>query len=133
MTAPQYALTVDVELPFSQAIERVTALLAEQGFGVLTTIDVQATLEKKLGEHIAPYTILGACNPGFAHQAVQAVESIGILLPCNVALKGLDDGRTRVFLTRVEGVFTLVEADGMDHIAEEVGKRMQAVADALSA
>lgn len=136
MSDPRYAITVDVPLPFDQAIDKVTALLATQGFGVLTTIDVKATLKKKLDQDIAPYTILGACNPGFAHQAVQAVESIGVLLPCNVVLKGIDDAHTRVFLTRVEGMFSLVDTtdsgDGdMDAIAAEVGKRMQAVADGL--
>ncbi|TVQ88495.1 MAG: DUF302 domain-containing protein [Deltaproteobacteria bacterium] len=132
MTPPRYALTVDVDLPFEQAVERVTELLAAQGFGVLTTIDVAATLKKKLGVDTPPYTILGACNPGFAHQAVQAVESIGVLLPCNVVVKQLDEGRCRIFLTRVEGVFELVDADGIDAIADEVSRSMQRVADGLA-
>lgn len=131
MTTSRFALTVDVDLPFDQAIERVTALLGDHGFGVLTTIDVAATLKKKLDIDTPPYTILGACNPGLAHKAVQAVESIGVLLPCNVAVKQLDEARSRVFLTRVEGVFELVDADGIDDIAAEVGRRMQAVADGL--
>lgn len=131
MSSSRFALTVDVDLPFDRAIERVTALLGDHGFGVLTTIDVAATLKKKLDIDTPPYTILGACNPGLAHKAVQAVESIGVLLPCNVAVKQLDEGRSRVFLTRVEGVFELVDADGIDDIAAEVGRRMQAVADGL--
>lgn len=128
----RYALTVNVDLPFEQAIERVTALLADQGFGVLTTIDVSATLRKKLGVDTPPYTILGACNPGFAHQAVQAVEEIGVLLPCNVVVKQITPDRSRIFLTRVQGVFELVDAEGIDTIADEVSRRMQAVADGLA-
>jgi uncharacterized protein (DUF302 family) len=130
MRQPAYALTVDVDLPPAAAEERVTALLKEQGFGVLSRIDVAATLRAKIGEEIGDYVILGACNPGFAHRAIQAVPSIGILLPCNVVVAARDGG-SRVHLTRVEGVFTLVDADGMDEVAAEVGRRMEAVAAGL--
>jgi len=132
MSQNRFALSVDVALPFEQAVERTTALLAEQGFGVLSTIDVAATLKKKLDVDMPRYVILGACNPGFAHQALQAVPEIGVLLPCNVVVSELDADRSRVLLTRVEEVFSLVDAVGMDGIADEVGRRMQAVASGLA-
>lgn len=82
-----YTFTTTVDLPFEEAIETVTAALAERGFGVLTTIDVKATLEAKLDTEFRPYTILGACNPHYAHQALQAEDHIGAMLPCNVIVQ----------------------------------------------
>lgn len=133
MSESRFALAVEVALPFDQAVERTTALLAEQGFGILSTIDVAGTLRAKLGVELPRYVILGACNPGFAHQALQAVPDIGVLLPCNVVVSEVDAERSRVLLTRVEGVFSLVDADGMSSIAAEVGRRMQTIAQALQA
>lgn len=133
MAQSRYAVTVDVPTPFAETVDRVTALLAQQGFGVLTTIDVQQTLKSKIGADIAPYTILGACNPGFAHQAIQAVEDIGVLLPCNVVVSEPQPGRCLVHLTRVDAMFSLVDAPEAAGIADEVGRRLDAVAAALRA
>jgi uncharacterized protein (DUF302 family) len=132
MSSSAFSIPVDVGLPFEQTLERVTQALAAEGFGVLSTIDVAGTLKKKLDVDVPRYTILGACNPGFAHKALQAVEDIGILLPCNVVVQEVDPTHSRVFLTRVESVFTLVDADGMADIASEVGRRMQSIAEAIA-
>ena len=77
-----YAMTVTLELPFNEAVEKVRAALQEQGFGVLTEIDVTATLKAKLGAQMEDYLILGACNPPLAHQALEIDRSLGLLLPC---------------------------------------------------
>lgn len=128
-----YALAVDLPLALPAARERVTSLLKQEGFGVLTEIDLQATLKARLGVDVAPHLILGACNPGFAHQAIQEEPGIGVLLPCNVVLREETPGSTRVYLTRVEGLFSLVENPGMQAVAAEVGARLQRVAQALRA
>lgn len=133
MDKQRFARMIDVARSFDETVTLVTDLLAEQSFGVLSTIDVAATLHKKLGVEGPRYVILGACSPAFAHRALQAVESIGVLLPCNVVVKELDGATSRVFLTDVEAVFTLVDADGMADIATEVSARMDAVAAGLQA
>lgn len=91
-----YHFTRKIDLPLDQAISHVTETLAAHGFGVLTTIDVSATLKKKIGVDFRPYTILGACNPNFAYQALQHENKIGTMLPCNVVVQRADDGRTEV-------------------------------------
>ncbi|MCB1502192.1 MAG: DUF302 domain-containing protein [Bauldia sp.] len=85
-----------LKVPFAEAIAQVTAALAARGFGVLTTIDVQATMKKKLDVEMHPYTILGACNPGFAYKALQAEDKIGTMLPCNVIVQELPSGEVEV-------------------------------------
>ena len=91
-----YYLSRTVDAAFDEVVQRVTAALKEEGFGVLTDIDVQATLKAKLGADIPPYRILGACNPSFAHQALQIEDKLGVLLPCNVIVRDAGDGRTEV-------------------------------------
>ena len=91
-----YYFAKTIEATFDEAIERVTALLMENGFGVLTEIDVKATLKKKLDVDFQPYTILGACNPSFAHKALQAENKIGAMLPCNVVVQDIGEGRIEV-------------------------------------
>ncbi len=96
MAGATYAIAVTVDQPFSRTLTATREALAVQGFGVLTEIDMQATLMAKLGVDIAPQVILGACRPPLAHAALQAEPSIGLLLPCNVVVRGLADDRTRV-------------------------------------
>ena len=102
-----------------QAIEKVTAALKEQGFGVLTTIDMKATLKAKIDKDIAPYTILGACNPGFASQALEKEENIGVFLPCNVVVKQVESGYEAVAVDPVASM-TAVPNKELLNFAEEV-------------
>ncbi len=91
-----YYLARTVSQPFGAVIEAITARLKDQGFGVLSEIDIQATLKAKLGAEMKAYRILGACNPGFAHGALQAENKLGVMLPCNVIVRETDDGQVEV-------------------------------------
>jgi uncharacterized protein (DUF302 family) len=114
-----------------QAIARVKEALAREGFGVLTEIDVQATLKKKLGVERRPYVILGACNPSLAHKALEAEPAIGVLLPCNVDVFEGEDGGTYVQAIRPQSLFQLVANPAVQPIAEDVDARLQRVLAAL--
>jgi uncharacterized protein (DUF302 family) len=127
----RYAWTIRTSLPFEAAVDRVTVLLSEQGFGVLTRIDVHEVLARKLGVQREPYVILGACNPKLANAALAAESSIGILLPCNVVVEARSDG-SRVWVTRPEGLFALVDRDDLEPVVAEVSRRLRAVVDALA-
>ena len=127
----RYAMSTSTSLTPEAAVERVTALLAEQGFGILTRIDVHAVLEKKLGISRAPYIILGACNPTFAHAALEAEPEVGILLPCNVAIEAVESG-TRIHVTEPEALFSLVDSSALKPIMVQVRARLEAVALALA-
>jgi uncharacterized protein (DUF302 family) len=111
---------------FDQAVAAVTQALAKEGFGVLTEIDVQATLKKKLGIERPPYKILGACNPQFAAKALEAEPQIGALLPCNVVVRE-DGGRTIVEFMDPDAVLKLVERPEIGTIAADVRQRLQRV------
>jgi uncharacterized protein (DUF302 family) len=91
-----YYFSKTLQMPFDRAIQRVTAALGEKGFGVLTTIDVRATMKKKLDVDFRPYTILGACNPLCAHKALQSEDKIGTMLPCNVIVQETGEGVVEV-------------------------------------
>ena len=121
-----YAIETTTRLTFEGAIARATQLLAEQGFGVLTEIDVQATLQQKLGAQTRPYKILGACNAPFAHRALGAVPHVGVLLPCNVVV--WDEGDHRVVAAmepRVMG--QLIGDPTVRQVADEVSARLHHV------
>jgi uncharacterized protein (DUF302 family) len=120
-----------VDLGFDEAIDKVTAILQTEGFGVLSDIDVAAKLKEKLGVDMSPYRILGACNPPLAHQAVAAVPDIGLLLPCNVLVREDDAGIVHVSFMDPEAVLSLVENPGVVPLAKEVKKRLVRVLDAL--
>jgi uncharacterized protein (DUF302 family) len=114
-----------------QILTRVRDALAREGFGVLTEIDVQATLKKKLGVERGPYVILGACNPSLAHKALEAEPAIGVLLPCNVDVFVGEDGDTYVQAVRPQALFRLVDNPAVQPIAEDVDARLQRVLAAL--
>jgi len=129
MATYYFAKTLD--LPMDQAIDRVTAALKEEGFGILTEIDVAATLKKKLDVDFRPYRILGACNPGFAHKALQAEDKIGTMLPCNVIVQDAGDGRTEVAAIDPMASMQAVVNDQLGPIASEVRDRLRRVVEGL--
>ncbi len=126
-----YYFTKTIEMPFDQATEHVTEALKQEGFGVLTEIDVKATLKKKLDVDFRPYRILGACNPQFAYQALQAEDKIGTMLPCNVIVQDAGDGRTEVAAVDPIASMQAVENEQLGVIAAEVRKRLRRVVDSL--
>ncbi len=127
----KYAFGKPVAMRFEQALERVTAELAKEGFGVLTEIDLAATLKKKLGKDMPPYKILGACNPQFAHRAIEADPQIGALLPCNVVVREDKSGQTIVEIMDPQAVMQLVDRAEVGEIAAEVRKRLERILAAL--
>ena len=129
--ATGYTFGKSVKLSFQQAIDRVTAALSNEGFGVLTEIDVAATLKKKLGKDMPPYRILGACNPQFAHRAIEAEPQIGALLPCNVVVRQDATGQTFVEIMDPQAVMQLVGRPEVAEIGAEVRQRLERVLAAL--
>lgn len=125
-----YTISTQVETGFEKTIEKVTEELEKEGFGVLTDIDVQKTLEEKLGEDYRKYRILGACNPDFAHEAMEEETAIGALLPCNVIV--YEDSR-KVFVEAVdpEELVSVTENTDLDELASEVKEKMERVVKAL--
>jgi uncharacterized protein (DUF302 family) len=120
-----YGTQVTVDAPFGEAVGRVRAALAGQGFGVLTEIDVTATMQAKLGEQMEDYVILGACNPPFAHQALGVDRSLGLLLPCNVVIRAVDGG-TVVEALDPQVMVTLTGRPELKPVADEVARRLAA-------
>ena len=126
-----YSFSIKVNADLSAVEEKVIASLAEEGFGVLTEIDVQATLKKKLGLEKRPYKILGACNPQLANQAIDAEPEIGVLLPCNVVLRQDESGQNIVTFMDPAAVLTLVDREGVAELANEVRARLKRVSEAV--
>ncbi len=120
-----------VDMDFDSAIEKVTADLQTEGFGVLSDIDVAAKMKEKLGEDMPRYRILGACNPALAFQAIGAVPDIGLLLPCNVLVREDDEGAVSVSFMDPQSVLSLVDDPGVEPLAKEVKGRLQQVLAAL--
>jgi uncharacterized protein (DUF302 family) len=120
-----------LRMPFAEAVERVTAALAAKGFGVLTTIDVQATMKKKLDVEMRPYTILGACNPGFAYRALQAEDKIGTMLPCNVIVQERTPGEVEVAAVDPVASMRAIENPALAETAGAVRETLRHVVDGL--
>ena len=128
-----YGFNVKFNGSFDDAITRVTEELQKEGFGVLTEIDVKATMKKKLDIDKLPYKILGACNPVLANQALTAEPDIGLLLPCNVVVREEEDGSVTVAFMDPAAVMTLVEKEGVEELATEVKGRLERVAAGVAA
>ncbi len=128
-----YGFNVKFNGNFDDAITRVTEELQKEGFGVLTEIDVKATMKKKLDIDKLPYKILGACNPVLANQALTSEPDIGLLLPCNVVVREEEDGSVTVAFMDPAAVMTLVEKEGVEELASEVKSRLERVAAGLAA
>ncbi|MCP4077209.1 MAG: DUF302 domain-containing protein [Gammaproteobacteria bacterium] len=122
-----YSFSTVVSDDFNRVIERVTEALKGEGFGVLTTIDVKATMKAKLDIDQKPYHILGACNPALAHKAIEAETDIGLLLPCNVVVRENDDSSITVAFMDPAAVLTLVDRDDIAALATDVRERLQRV------
>jgi uncharacterized protein (DUF302 family) len=127
-TATSYTLSTTSTAPFTEAVERLRAELKEEGFGVLCEIDVQAILREKLGIEQEPYTILGACNPPLAHQALSAEPQLGTLLPCNVVVYRRD-GQTHISAIDAERMLSIVGNDELAPIAAQVREKLAAVVE----
>lgn len=126
-----YGFSVSLKGDMQSIREQVTAELQKEGFGVLTEIDVAATLKKKIDVERRPYLILGACNPQLANQAINADPDIGLLLPCNVVLREEEDASITVSFMDPAAVLSLVEQAGVEELAAEVRSRLQRVRDAM--
>jgi uncharacterized protein (DUF302 family) len=125
-----YGISKTTSLSFESAVEKVTEELKKEGFGVLTTIDVKATMKQKLDVDFTKYVILGACNPPLAYQALLAEEQIGLLLPCNVIVYE-KAGRTVISAFNPLVITKILENEGMNHFAEEVRVRLARVIEAV--
>jgi len=127
-----YALTTTVRRPFADTLDATRASLTDQGFGILTEIDIQATLKAKLDVDMPAQVILGACRPPLAHAALQLEPSIGLLLPCNVVVRYLDDDTTVVEALDPKVMVSLTQNEGLSSVADEAGQRLAAALDALT-
>ncbi len=132
MSTPPYALSTTVARPFAETVQATRDALAENGFGVLTEIDVQATLKTKLDVDVPAQVILGACRPPLAHAALQAEPSIGLLLPCNVVVRELDAGTTLVEAVNPDLMVSVTGNDAVVPIAADATARLTAALDALA-
>ncbi len=126
-----YHFSKTVKMTFGEAIDRVTDALSHEGFGVLSDIDVQATLKKKLDVDFRPYRILGACNPGFAHKALMSEDKIGTMLPCNVIVQELGDKEIEVAAVDPIASMSAVGNPALEDIALQVQAKLKSVIEGL--
>ncbi len=127
-----YGISIELDTDMATARERVVAALAEHGFGVLTEIDIAATLKKKIGKDVAPQVILGACNPVLADRALEAETSIGLLLPCNVVLRSIGEQRTVVEALDPGVMVTFTGNPALEPVAAEARTKLTAALQALT-
>jgi uncharacterized protein (DUF302 family) len=127
-----YTMSKTLSRPYAEAVEAVRAALGEQGFGVLTEIDLKATLKAKIDADIAPYVILGACRPPLAFKAVQADPSVGALLPCNVVVRAQDEGTTVVEALDPDVMMSVADSAELKEVAVDARERLAAALDSLS-
>ena len=133
MTAStNYGFGVTLDLPIDAALERTTAALKAEGFGVLTTIDVRKTLDEKIGVEFEPYVILGACNPHLAHRALQAERELGLLLPCNVIVYARDGGSVVSIVDPDQMLGVAGDNPALRDVAAEASAKLRRVAAALA-
>jgi uncharacterized protein (DUF302 family) len=126
-----YYLTKTVNISYPETLERVTDELKKEGFGILTEIDVKETLKKKLNVDFRRYKILGACNPPFAYQALQAEDKIGLMLPCNVIIQEKGDGKLEVSAIDPRVSMQAIDNPRLKEIAEQVRSKLKKVMDSL--
>lgn len=127
----RYGFGRTVNMSHAEARAKIGETLAQEGFGILSEIDVAATFKKKIDKDIPPYLILGACNPGFASQAIAAEPSIGLLLPCNIVVRQDEQGAVHVEALDPAAMFTLVDKEGVADLAAEVRRRIARAIDAV--
>jgi len=130
---PGYTLLTSVPRPFEETVDATRAALADQGFGVLTEIDLKATLKAKLDVDVAPQVILGACRPPLAYQAIRAEPSIATVLPCNVVVRSAEDGTTVVEAFDPDAMTQLADSPALRVVAEDAKQRLVAALAALAA
>ena len=128
---PEYAFTKEINISYDKALDVVTDELKKEGFGVLTEIDVKQTMKKKLDVDFPRYKILGACNPPFAHKALEAEENIGVLLPCNVAVYE-KNGKTILSVMKPSTAMGMVENKSLGDVALEVENKLKRVFDSVN-
>ena len=127
-----YAISTTVAKPYAETVAAVREALADQGFGVLTEIDIKATLKQKLDVDVAPQVILGACRPPLAHAAIQAEPSIGLLLPCNVVVRAADDDTSIVEAVDPQTMVSMTGNPALQEVADEAATRLRAALSALA-
>ena len=128
----EYAFSTVLDASYEDAVSKVTDALKEEGFGVLTEIDVKSTLKKKLGVDFRKYVILGACNPPYAHRTLQADLDVGLLLPCNVIVYETDDKKAYVSAFNPVSALEVIKSDELKKIAEEVSGKLKRVLDKVA-
>jgi uncharacterized protein (DUF302 family) len=131
MEETTYGLRTEVHLPYEQAVDKITAALKDEGFGVLTTIDVKETLKKKLDVDFKRYVILGACNPPLAHRALQAEPEVGLLLPCNVVVYETGEDRSGVAAMAPLAAMGIVANPELHEVAKDADARLRRVMTSL--
>ncbi|MFN3727434.1 MAG: DUF302 domain-containing protein [Allosphingosinicella sp.] len=126
-----YYIATTLQAPFEEAIKQTEAALKEEGFGVISRIDIQETLKTKIGVNFRPYTILGACNPALAHEALKLEDKVGTMLPCNVVVQARDDGSSEVAAIDPVASMQAIANPKLVEAADEVRQRLSRVIQSL--